>query len=130
MTATLASMPMPTYVPVDIIGLKIIQRIRNFATCKENNHGVAEPTKVSGEPGDIVLAATITAELVGGRVAYVGDEGLLELHQALVLPRLPVVLEGAVEGLLLRVEQDGHPFVPLRVRLRLEVVGPEKCLSM
>ena len=82
-------------------------------------------TKVGGQPGDVILAAAITAELIGGDVADVSDQGLLELHQALVLPRpLPVVLEGAVERLLLGVEQDGHPLLAVRVRLGLEVVGP------
>ena len=53
-------------------------------------------TKVSGEPGNIIPTPTITAGLVGGEGSDVVDQGALELHQTLVLPGPPVVLEGAI----------------------------------
>ena len=58
----------------------------------------------------------------------IGNKGALELDEALVFaaPTGPaVVLEGAVQWLLLGVEQDRHPLVPVVLRLGLEMVRPE-----
>ena len=80
--------------------------------------------EVGGEPGDVRGAATITAQLVGGNVSDVVHQRLLELHQALVLTTLPVVLKGSVQRHLLGVEEDTHPLLLGDLRLRLEVVCP------
>ena len=78
--------------------------------------------EVCGEPGHIVPAPAVTAGLVGRDGPDIVDEGSLELHKALVLPRPSVVLEGSVQGLLLGVEEDGHPFFTIRIRLSLEMI--------
>ena len=58
----------------------------------------------------------------------IGDKGALELYKSLVLAaaaRPAVVLESAVQGLLLGVEQHRHPFVPVVFGFGLEMVGSE-----
>ena len=83
-----------------------------------------DDSEVGGEPGDVSGAATVTAHVVGRNISDVVHKSLLELHKALVLTSLSIVLKGTVKRNFFGIEKNTHPLLFIRFSFSLEMISP------
>ena len=83
-----------------------------------------DDSEVGGEPGDVRGPTTVTAHVVGRNISDVVHKSLLELHKALVLTSLSIVLKGTVKRNFFGIEKNTHPLLFIRFSFSLEMISP------